>query len=61
MDTYDYKSAIQYYSTKIRETKHPYYYYYLADTQARAGLTSEALQTVDNALLLPNPFRIHFP
>jgi hypothetical protein len=56
MDTYDYRSAIQYYSTKIRETNHPYYYYYLADSQARAGFTSEALRTVDNALLFPNPY-----
>ncbi|WP_375540979.1 VCBS repeat-containing protein [Paenibacillus tyrfis] len=56
MDTYEFRKAIQNYYTKIRETNHPYYWYCLADTQARAGLTSEALQTIDNALAFPNPY-----
>ncbi|KPV55927.1 spore coat protein [Paenibacillus sp. A3] len=56
MDTYDFSKAIHYYYTKIRETNHPYYWYCLADTQAGAGLTNEALQTIDNALSFPNPY-----
>ncbi|MBU7314764.1 VCBS repeat-containing protein [Paenibacillus sp. SM 69] len=56
MGPYDFRKAIHYYNTKIRETNHPYYWYCLADTQARAGLTNEALQTIENALSFPNPY-----
>lgn len=56
MGPYDFSKAIHYCNTKIRETNHPYYWYCLADTQARAGLTNEALQTIDNALSFPNPY-----
>ncbi|PFO07484.1 spore coat protein [Bacillus sp. AFS076308] len=40
----------------MRETNHPYYWYCLAKTQARVGLTNEALQTIDLALSFPNPY-----
>jgi len=56
MDSYDFRNVIYYYQTKIQETNHPFYWFYLADVQAQAGLTSEALQTVDYALLFPNPY-----
>ncbi|CAH0306814.1 hypothetical protein SRABI96_04816 [Peribacillus sp. Bi96] len=56
MDTYDIRKVIQYYYTKIQETNHPYYWYCLAETQVRAGLTNEALQTIDGILLFPNPY-----
>ncbi|MEH7547355.1 MULTISPECIES: VCBS repeat-containing protein [Bacillaceae] len=56
MDTNDFNKELQHYYTKIRETNHPYYWYCLAKTQARAGLTNEALQTIDLALSFPNPY-----
>lgn len=56
MDTYDIRNTIHYYHTKIRETNHPYYWYCLAYTQARAGLTAEALQTIGTALSFQNPY-----
>lgn len=56
MDTYYLREAIHYYYTKIQETNDPYYWYYLADAQARAGLTDQALQTIDHALSFPNPY-----
>lgn len=56
MDTYDIRKVIHYYYTKIQETNDPYYWYCLAETQRRAGLTSEAMQTIDNALSFPNPY-----
>lgn len=56
MDTYDIRKELHYYSTKIRETNDPYYWYCLAETQIRAGLTNEALQTIDNALSFRNPY-----
>ncbi|MDQ0246175.1 hypothetical protein J2S09_003762 [Bacillus fengqiuensis] len=56
MDTYYLREAIHYYHTKIQETNDPYYWYYLADAQARAGLTDQALQTIDHALSFPNPY-----
>ncbi|WP_245415704.1 VCBS repeat-containing protein [Alteribacter populi] len=56
MDMDYFRNAIRYYYTKIQETNEPYFWYYLADAQLRAGLTEEALQTINNALLLPNPY-----
>ena len=56
LDTYDIRKVIHYYYTKIQETNDPYYWYCLAETQSRAGLTSEAMQTIDNALSFPNPY-----
>lgn len=56
MDTNYLRNAINYYQTKIQETNNPYYWYHLADAQARAGLTKIALQTIDNALLFPSPY-----
>lgn len=56
LDTYDIRKVIHYYYAKIQETNHPYYWYCLAETQSRAGLTNEALQTIDNALSFPNPY-----
>ncbi|MBT2659007.1 VCBS repeat-containing protein [Bacillus sp. ISL-18] len=56
MDTKDFHKELHHYYTKIRETNHPYYWYCLANTQARAGLTNEALQTIDMALSFPNPY-----
>jgi hypothetical protein len=56
MDTYYLRKAIHYYQTKIQETNDPYYWFYLADAQLRAGLTDEALQTIDRALSFPNPY-----
>ncbi len=59
MNTYDVRNAIHYFHTKIHETNHPYYWYYSADTQARAGLTNDALQTIDQALSFPTPYEQH--
>lgn len=56
METYDIRKVIHYYYSKIQETNAPYYWYCLAETQSRAGLTSEAMQTIDNALAFPNPY-----
>ncbi|MBM7655261.1 hypothetical protein JOC76_004771 [Neobacillus cucumis] len=56
MDTNDFHKELHHYYTKIRETNHPYYWYCLANTQARAGLTTEAMQTIDMALSFPNPY-----
>jgi hypothetical protein len=56
MNSYYLRNAIDYYQTKIQETNNPYYWFYLADVQLQAGLTSEALQTIDHALLFPNPY-----
>ncbi|MBT2698577.1 VCBS repeat-containing protein [Bacillus sp. ISL-40] len=56
MDTNDFNKELHHYYTKIRETNHPYYWYCLANTQARAGLTTEALQSIEFALSFPNPF-----
>lgn len=56
MDTYHLRRAIQYYHTKVQETNDPYYWYYLADAQVRAGLTKEARQSIDKALSFPNPY-----
>lgn len=56
LDTYDIRKVIHYYYTKIQKTNDPYYWYCLAETQRRAGLTSEAVQTIDNALSFPNPY-----
>nr|WP_260398987.1 VCBS repeat-containing protein [Peribacillus simplex] len=56
MDTDDIRKMIHYYFTKMQETNHPYYWYCLAETQVRAGLMNEALQTIDNALSFPNPY-----
>ncbi|MFL6555529.1 MAG: VCBS repeat-containing protein [Bacillus sp. (in: firmicutes)] len=56
MDTNDFNKELHHYYTKIREMNHPYYWYCLANTQARAGLTTEALQSIDIALSFPNPY-----
>ena len=56
MVTNDFNKVLHHYYTKIRETNHPYYWFCLADTQARAGLINEAMQTVDMALSFPNPY-----
>lgn len=56
MDTNNLHKELHHYYTKIRETNHPYYWYCLANTQARAGLTTEAMQTIDMALSFPNPY-----
>ncbi|MBT2758032.1 VCBS repeat-containing protein [Mesobacillus foraminis] len=56
MDTYQLRRAIYYYHMKVQETNDPYYWFYLADTQVRAGLTKEARQSIDKALSFPKPF-----
>jgi hypothetical protein len=56
MDVNDLRKAINYYHIKIQETNDPYYWYCMADVQARAGLTEEALKTINKALLLPNSY-----
>ncbi|MEH7334551.1 VCBS repeat-containing protein [Neobacillus drentensis] len=56
MGTNDFNKELHHYYTKIREANHPFYWYCLANTQARAGLLNEALQTIDMALSFPNPY-----
>jgi hypothetical protein len=56
MDSYYLGRALHYYYIKIQETNNPYYWFYLADVQMRAGLINEALQTIDNALSFPLPY-----
>lgn len=58
MDSTDLKNAIHFYHTKIQETNDPYYWYCLADVQARAGMTVEAVHTIDNALLSPYSYSL---
>lgn len=54
MNSSYFRNAIDYYQVKIQETNDPFYWYQLADTQARAGYTQEALHTISKALSLPN-------
>ncbi|MCM3653799.1 VCBS repeat-containing protein [Metabacillus litoralis] len=56
MDTNDVRTAINYYHMKIQETNDPYYWYCLADMQARAGMIGEALNPIDNARLMTYPY-----
>jgi hypothetical protein len=49
MDTNDLRTALNYYHMKIQETNDPYYWYCLADVQARAGV----LYPIDHARLMP--------
>ncbi|WP_139364887.1 VCBS repeat-containing protein [Sutcliffiella halmapala] len=51
MDSNYFRNAIHYYHTKLQETNNPSYWYYLVDTQVKAGLRNEALQTIEQALL----------
>ncbi|OAS87851.1 spore coat protein [Metabacillus litoralis] len=47
---------MDFYRAIIQETNDPYYWYYLADAQVRAGYRSEALHTISKALSLPTPY-----
>jgi hypothetical protein len=53
MEENERNKAIHYYHMKIQETNDPYYWYCLADIQAKAGFIGEAMNTIDNALLMP--------
>jgi hypothetical protein len=50
------RHEIDFYRAIIQETNDPYYWFYLADAQVRAGYRSEALHTISKALSLPTPY-----